>query len=171
MQDDPAEQQHATGYMNHEIAHARPHRRTLTGCEDQIGGSEGHDLPRHQQGEPVTGEDHAQGASDIKKGGHMLGGVADMQAVDATDEGHDGEDPGEHQAEFVDLADQQLHAEELKAAEIPRGHDGHGGNRQRWNHQQPDLKQPPLEQRQDQRPHDEQQCGVDPVSHNNSRPA
>ena len=171
VQDDPAEQQHAAGDMNHEIAHARPHRRSLTGREDQIGGREGHDLPRHQQGEPVTGEDHAKGGPDIKKGGDMLGGPVDMQAIDATDEGHNGEHPGEHQAEFVDLADQQWHAEELEAAEFPRGHGGHGGDRRHGNHQQPDLKQPPLEQRQDQRPDHEHQRRVDPVSHNNPRPA
>ena len=168
---DPAEQQHAAGDMHHEIAEPGGDRRLPPRREDQVGGRERHDLPGDEQGEPVPGEDHAKGAAHVQVGGHVLFRPLHVKRVDRADQGHDGEHPGEHQAQLVHLADEQLHAREIEGAVVSGRHRRHGGDGEQRDADQPGLAPAPAEKGDRRRAEDEKQPGMDPLNHSSPRPA
>ena len=171
VEDDPAEQQDAARDMDHEVAERSTHGRRLLRREDQISGGEGHDLPGHQEGKPIAGEDHAESAAHVQERGHMLLGPPDVQRVNRADQRHDGEDPGEHQAELVDLAEQERRTGEIEGAVVSGRQGRHVGDGEQRNQDQPSLAQASAEPRDQQGADDEQQPGMNPVSHSSPRAA
>ena len=168
---DAAEQQHAPGDMHHEIAEPGADRRLAAAGEDQVGGRERHDLPGHEQGEPVPGEDHAERAAHVQVGGHVLFRPLHVEGVDHADQGHDGEHQGEHQAQLVHLADEQLHAGEIEGAVVSGRHRGHVGDGEQGDEDQPGLAPASVEKGDRRRAEDEKQSGMDPLNHSSPRPA
>ena len=168
---DAAEQQHAAGDMHHEIAEPGGDRRLPPRREDQVGGRKRHDLPGHEQGEPIPGEDHSEGAAHVQVGGHVLFRPLHVKRVDRADQRHDGEHPGEHQAQLVHLADEQLHAGEIVDPVVSGRHRRHGGNGEQRDADQPCLAPAPAEKGDRRGAEDEKQPGMDPLNHSSPRPA
>ena len=101
----------------------------------------------------------------------MLAGARQVQRVDRSDQRHDGENGGEDDAQLVDLGDQDFLPDELRRAVAARLHREHGEDRQRRDQQQIGLADRPFQEGDRQGAENEQQGGMDEVSHNSPRAA
>ena len=139
--------------------------------EDQIGRGKRHTFPEQEQCQVVAGEYHAERTADVDECSHMLAGVRQMQRVDHPDQRHDGENGGEDDTQLVDLRDQDFLPDDLRSAVVARLHREHGEDGQRRDQKQVRLADWPSQEGDRQGAENEQQRGMDKVSHSSPRAA
>jgi hypothetical protein len=95
--------------VDEQVAQRRPLGAGGAAVQYQHDGCDGHQLPANDQGEKVTGEDHAEGAASVQQRRHLLGPVAQVQREDAAQEGQDAEHVAEDEAQVIDAERGYLH--------------------------------------------------------------
>ena len=122
---------------------------------DHERGRDRHQLPEDEDGEQVSREGDADGASRVAEGRSKLDHALLVEREQPAGEGHDGEDGREQTRERVALDERERVAEKARLERDAVGHLPDEIERGQRQHQQHELAQPLMKERQDQAAEDQ----------------
>jgi len=132
-QENSGKQHQSTGNMHQQVAVSGLTGAFFSAAPDQEGGRNGHQLPKNEKCQVVTGQGHTEGAGNIKQGGHVLSDFLQVQTVNATDKGNDGEDMQKDKRQPVSPAEDDFESQIVDHAkgfgqllDQQKGDQGHG---------------------------------------------
>ncbi len=138
LDDRPRQEEHAGGDLDHEVAHAGAKGALGAPGPDQEHRGDRRQLPVHEEGQQVAGEDGADRRADVEHHGDLLETVLHVNGVDGPQDRRDVEDVAEEEAQPVhphhgELGPEELHVvggAGLQGEELGEGEGGHqhGGN-------------------------------------------
>ncbi len=162
----PGKKEESAEDMNEEVAESRVDRLFRPPVPDEEDGGKGHDLPEDEQGEVVAGKDRAQRTSHIQESGDVVPAFLDMERIEGAEKGHDGEHPGEYQAQFIDPSEDAVDVQKAVLTVDPLLGQGNGDNGEDGDKKEDRLPGLSLKKGQQQTPREKEKRRMQPAIHN-----